>query len=106
MSIDIPDELLAKMWDEMNWTAAEDKLASLQERLTIAVYRKNDKEILQHIQKALGIVQTKPHQITILLIGSGECGQFFHQGLPQGGVFQLIGAVSYTHLTLPTMAVV
>lgn len=40
MSIKLPDELLAKMWDEMDWSAAEEKLAKLQERLTIAVYRK------------------------------------------------------------------
>ena len=45
MSIKLPDELLAKMWDEMDWSAAEEKLAKLQERLTIAVYRKNDKGI-------------------------------------------------------------
>ena len=52
MSIDFPEELLAKMWDEMDWVAAEEKLANLQERLTIAVYRKNDKEI-ENIQKRI-----------------------------------------------------
>ena len=52
MSIKLPDELLAKMWDEMDWSAAEEKLAKLQERLTIAVYRKNDKEITD-IQKRI-----------------------------------------------------
>lgn len=52
MSIDIPDELMARMWDEMDWAAAEEKLAALQERLTIAVYRRNDKEI-EDIQKRI-----------------------------------------------------
>lgn len=52
MSIDFPEELLAKMWDEMDWAAAEEKLANFQERLTIAVYRKNDKEI-EDIQKRI-----------------------------------------------------
>lgn len=52
MSIDFPEELLAKMWDEMDWAAAEEKLAELQERLTIAVYRKNNKEI-ETIQKRI-----------------------------------------------------
>lgn len=52
MSIDIPDELLAQMWDETDWIAAEEKLALLQERLTIAVYRKNEKEI-EDIQKRI-----------------------------------------------------
>ena len=52
MSIDFPEELLAKMWDEMDWAAAEEKLAILQERLTIAVYRRNDKEI-ENIQKRI-----------------------------------------------------
>ena len=52
MSIKLPDELLAKMWDEMDWSAAEEKLAKLQERLTIAVYRKNDKGITD-IQKRI-----------------------------------------------------
>lgn len=52
MSIDMPDELLAQMWDGMDWSAAEEKLATLQERLTIAAYRKNDKEI-EDIQKRI-----------------------------------------------------
>ena len=52
MSIDFPDEYLAKMWDEMDWAAAEKKLADLQERLSIAVYRKNDKEI-EDLQKRI-----------------------------------------------------
>ena len=52
MSIDMPDELLAQMWDGMDWSAAEEKLATIQERLTIAAYRKNDKEI-EDIQKRI-----------------------------------------------------
>lgn len=52
MSIDFPEELLAKMWDEMDWAAAEEKLANLQKKLTIAVYRKNNKEI-ETIQKRI-----------------------------------------------------
>jgi len=52
MSVDMPDELLAQMWDEMDWAAAEEKLASLQERLTLAAYRKNDKEI-EDLQKRI-----------------------------------------------------
>ena len=52
MSIDMPDELLAQMWDNMNWSASEEKLALLQERLTIAAYRKNDKEI-EDLQKRI-----------------------------------------------------
>lgn len=52
MSIDFPDEYLAKLWDEMDWAAAEKKLADLQERLSIAVYKKNDKEI-EDLQKRI-----------------------------------------------------
>lgn len=35
MSIELPDELLEKMWNEINWAAAEKKLADLQEKLSI-----------------------------------------------------------------------
>lgn len=52
MSIEFPDEYLARQWDEMDWNAAEEKLALLQERLTIAAYRHNDKEI-ENIQKRI-----------------------------------------------------
>ena len=52
MSLDFPDELLARMWDEMDWEDAEKKLADLQERLTIAVYRKNNKDI-EDLQKRI-----------------------------------------------------
>ena len=52
MSIDLPDEYLARQWDEMDWNAAEEKLALLQERLTIAAYRHDDKEI-ENIQKRI-----------------------------------------------------
>ena len=52
MSLAFPDELLARMWDEIDWAAAENKLADLQERLTIAVYRRNSKEI-EDLQKRI-----------------------------------------------------
>ena len=52
MSIEIPDEFLEKMWNEIDWAAAEKKLADLQEKLSIAVYRKNDKEI-EDLQKRI-----------------------------------------------------
>ncbi len=45
MSIELPDEYLEKMWNEIDWVAAEQKLADLQERLSVAVYKKNDKEV-------------------------------------------------------------
>jgi hypothetical protein len=32
----MPDELLEKMWLEIDWTAAEEKLANLQARLSRA----------------------------------------------------------------------
>ena len=52
MSLDFPDELLARMWDEMDWEEAEKRLADLQERLTIAVYRKNNKDV-EDLQKRI-----------------------------------------------------
>lgn len=52
MSIDFPDEMLADMWDAIDWPAAEEKLAVLQGQLTIAVYRKNRKE-MEDLQKRI-----------------------------------------------------
>lgn len=52
MSIELPDEFLEKMWNDIDWAAAEKKLADLQERLSIAVYRRNDKEI-EDLQKRI-----------------------------------------------------
>lgn len=43
MNIDFPDEYLAECWDNVNWAQAEKKLADLQEKLTIAAFRKDDK---------------------------------------------------------------
>ena len=45
MSIDFPEDALARMWEEVDWDAAEKKLAILQERLSIAAYRMDDKAI-------------------------------------------------------------
>lgn len=52
MSIEMPEQLLTQMWEEIDWAAAEKKLADLQEKLTIAVFRRNDKEI-EDIQKRI-----------------------------------------------------
>lgn len=52
MSIDFPEEYLARMWDELDWTAAEAKLADLQERLSISVFKRNEKEMTD-IQKRI-----------------------------------------------------
>lgn len=45
MSVDIPDEIMESMWNAIDWTAAEEKLAHLQEQLAIAVYRKDEKAV-------------------------------------------------------------
>lgn len=52
MKIEFSDEYLASLWDNINWTAAEEKLAQLQERLTIAAFRRDAKEIEQ-LQKRI-----------------------------------------------------
>lgn len=52
MSVEFPDEYLARLWDEKDWGAAEEKLAYWQERLTIATYKKDSKEI-EDIQKRI-----------------------------------------------------
>ena len=52
MSIEFPDEYYAQMWDRIDWSANEEKLALLQEKLTIAAYRHDDKEI-ENIQKRI-----------------------------------------------------
>lgn len=52
MSIELPEELLTRMWEEIDWMAAEQKLADLQEKLTIAVFRRNAKE-MEDVQKRI-----------------------------------------------------
>ena len=52
MNIDFPDEYLAACWDNVDWEQAEKKLADLQEKLTIAAFRKDDKQIEQ-LQKRI-----------------------------------------------------
>ncbi len=52
MTIEFPDEYLERLWNDIDWDAAERKLADLQEKLSIAVFRKNDKEI-EDIQKRI-----------------------------------------------------
>lgn len=48
----LPDALFAKMWDTMDWDAAETKLADYQARLTRAAYR-GDGEEIERLQKQL-----------------------------------------------------
>ena len=45
MSIEFSEEYMARLWDQIDWDAAESKLAGLQRRLSIAAFRKDDKEI-------------------------------------------------------------
>jgi RNA-directed DNA polymerase len=48
----MPDELLEKMWLEIDWTAAEEKLANLQARLSRAAYARNEQEV-ERLQKLI-----------------------------------------------------
>jgi len=52
VSIQFSDDYLGALWDKINWAAAEEKLAQLQERLTIASFRHSAKEITD-IQKRI-----------------------------------------------------
>lgn len=42
MSIDFSEDALARIWEKVGWNAAEKKIASLQEQLSIAAYRMDD----------------------------------------------------------------
>lgn len=50
MKMDFPDEYLEKMWNTIDWTAAEEKLAALQADLSHAAVRNNRSQI-EKIQK-------------------------------------------------------
>lgn len=50
--MELPDELLGQLWEEIDWEAAEAKLADLQARLTLATFRKDEKEI-ENLQKRI-----------------------------------------------------
>lgn len=52
MSIEMPDEYLARLWEDVNWTEAEAKLADLQKRISIAVFGRNWKTV-EDTQKRL-----------------------------------------------------
>lgn len=52
MSMEFGDDYLAQLWDEIDWNAAESKLAGLQRRLSIAAFRKDDKGIVD-LQKRI-----------------------------------------------------
>ena len=50
--MEMPDEVLARLWNEIDWTAAEKKLAELQAQLTLAAFRQDSKEI-ERVQKRI-----------------------------------------------------
>lgn len=52
MSMEFGDEYLAQLWEQIDWNAAESKLAGLQRRLSIAAFRKDDKGIVD-LQKRI-----------------------------------------------------
>lgn len=52
MSIEFPDEYLATMWENIDWKAAEEKLAQLQASLSRAAFR-NDRADIDRIQKKI-----------------------------------------------------
>lgn len=52
MRIEFSDEYLASLWEQIDWKATEEKLAQLQEKLTIAAFRHDAREIEQ-LQKRI-----------------------------------------------------
>ena len=50
--MEMPDELLARLWSELDWKAAESKLADLQAKLSLASYRQ-DKDDVKRLQKKI-----------------------------------------------------
>lgn len=52
MSIRFSDDYLGTLWNAIDWSAAESKLADLQEKLTVAAFRHNEKEIT-NLQKRI-----------------------------------------------------
>ena len=47
MSMEFPESYLADLWKAIDWPAAEEKLAKLQEKLSVAAFRKDEKGIRQ-----------------------------------------------------------
>lgn len=52
MSIEFSDAYLGTLWEGIDWLKAEEKLAQLQERLTIAAFKRDSKEITE-LQKRI-----------------------------------------------------
>lgn len=52
MNMEFSDEYLARLWEQIDWSAAESKLALMQRKLSIAAFRKNEKEVVD-LQKRL-----------------------------------------------------
>lgn len=50
--MEIPDEMLAQLWEQIDWKAVEEKLAGLQAQLTLAAFRQDAREI-ERIQKRI-----------------------------------------------------
>lgn len=47
MSIEFPDSYLAELWNTIDWSDVEEKLAIIQEKLSIAAFRRDDNAIRQ-----------------------------------------------------------
>lgn len=45
-TIDFSDEYLTSLWKSINWKKAEEKLASLQEQLTLAAYKRQNNSFM------------------------------------------------------------
>ncbi len=77
MKIDFTDEYLASLWEQINWPAAEEKLSQLQERLTIAAFRHDEKEIEQlqkHIVRDIDIKCLAVRHVVASTSGPGVDG--------------------------------
>lgn len=50
--MEMPDEVMARMWEQIDWPKAEERLAALQKELSIAAFRKDTDRIVE-LQKRI-----------------------------------------------------
>lgn len=43
--MNMPDEVMARLWEQIDWTAAEQKLAALQKSLSLAAFKKDEARV-------------------------------------------------------------
>lgn len=75
-TINLPDKVLAEMWNDINWQSMEEKVLKWQKLLSIAAFKKNSIQIRDLSARIVSSIEAKVlavHKVSEILNSTPRC---------------------------------